>query len=312
MNYQKNKIYIFGHKNPDTDSVISSIALSNLKNNLGFITEPKILGRLNNETNYILKKYNIKEPDLLNSIGPNQKVILVDHNELIQSIYNIQENQVIEIIDHHKIGIITSSPISILIKPVGSTCTIISKLYQYFNIKIPNIICHLLLCGILSDTLILKSPTCTDLDLQEVHILQNLIELKHEDVISLGLEIFDAGSNINTFTISELIYNDFKEIKVNNKIVGISQLLLLNINSILEKKDELVLFLKNNNKINNYYLSLLLITDISNNGSYILYDCPNKKIIDSLLNCQCYQGIFINGLVSRKKQLLPQLFKLIN
>lgn len=312
MKYNNNnKIYIFGHKNPDSDSVISSIALSHLKNMLGFNTEPVLLGPLNKETEFILKKFNINYPKILEELNENDKVILVDHNELSQSYSQLNESQIIEIVDHHKLGILTSSPISITIRPVGSTCSIISKLYDYYKIDIPKSIVHLLLCGIISDTLLFKSPTCTSFDIDESKKLKNILNLNENEIKSLGLEIFKAGSNINNLSIEELIYNDFKEITLNNKKVGISQLLLLDPSILLNKKCDFINYIKESRTKNNYILFLLLITDILNDGSYIFFDTENIELINKLFNHSCIQGSFIKNLVSRKKQILPKLSTLI-
>lgn len=313
MNSNNNErtIYIFGHKNPDTDTVASCISLSYLKNELGYLTEPKILGSLNKETIYVLKKLNINIPKLLQSIDINQKVILVDHNELSQSIDKLSESQILEIIDHHKIGLHTSNPIYIITMPVGSTCTIISQLYSHYKIKIPNYICKLLLYGIMSDTLLFKSPTCTSIDIEEVNKLNSQIGITLEELKTLCMEMFEAGSDIDHLTPEELINMDFKEIGINGKVIGISQLLLLNPLSILKRKNELILSLHTNNMNNNYYLSLLIVTDILNDGSYVFYDSKNLELLDKLFKTSCKQGIFINGLVSRKKQIIPKLSTLI-
>lgn len=305
------KTYIFGHKNPDTDSVASSICLSYLKNKLGFLTEPKILGKLNNETKFILKKFNIPCPNIINNIDDNINVILVDHNELNQSLDCLNKNQIIEIIDHHKVSIDINNPINILTIPTGSTCTIISMLYRYYNILIPKNICWLLLCGIISDTLLLKSPTSTNLDSKEIKLIQDQLEINDEDVHNLGMEMFIEGSNIENYSIEELINSDFKEININNKKIGISQILTTNVNPIINNKDDYINFIDKEKIRNNYYLYLIVVTDILNEGSYLFYDNENKIILDKIFNLNCNQGIFINGLVSRKKQIIPKLSQII-
>lgn len=305
------KIYIFGHKNPDTDSVASSISLSYLKNKLGYSSEPKILGKLNNETKFILKKFNIPSPDIIESIDDNINVILVDHNELSQSLDGLNKDKIVEIIDHHKVNISLNNPINIITISTGSTCTIISMLYHYYNINIPKNICWLLLCGIISDTLLLKSPTSTDLDSKEVKFIQEKLKITNKDIYNFSMEMFNEGSNIDNYSLEDLINSDFKELEINNKKVGISQILTTNVSSIINYKKDFINYITKDKIKNKYYLYFIVITDIINEGSYIFFDNDKKVIFDKIFELNCNQGIFIKGLVSRKKQIIPKLSQII-
>ncbi len=315
-NENDNIFYIFGHKNPDTDSIASAISLSYLKNKLGFKTEPKTISKLNKETIYVLNKLNIPFPDEINEVNNNQKVILVDHNEVNQSVEGLNSNQITEIIDHHKISISFSNPIRIITMPYGSTCTIISILYQYYNIEIPLKIMKLLLYGIISDTLLFKSPTCTNIDITEYQKLQHKLNLTDEQIIEMGMDMFKEGSDIGKLPISELMNMDFKEIEINyDNNIGISQIITLNPELILKNEnyttDDIINYLIQKSTSKNYLLYILLVTDIIHEGSFIFYYSKNDKLINEIFDCESYQGMFIDKLISRKKQIVPKLSSVI-
>ena len=152
-------LLVFGHKNPDTDSICSAISLSYLKNQLGFEAKPYALGEVRKEAQFALDYFKVSAPELLTDVK-GKDVILVDHNEDDQSVDNLQDANILEIIDHHKIGMIgTTMPINFRNMPVGSTNTIIFTLYKENNIEIPKDIAGIMMCAIISDTLLFKSPT---------------------------------------------------------------------------------------------------------------------------------------------------------
>ena len=156
-------LLVFGHKNPDTDSICSSISLSYLKNQLGFDAKPYALGEVRKEAQFALDYFKVSAPELLTDVK-GKDVILVDHNEVAQTADDIAEANIVEIVDHHKVEISTEVPISIRVMPVGCTCTIVYQMYKENNVEVPYEIAGLLLSAILSDTLLFKSPTTTEMD----------------------------------------------------------------------------------------------------------------------------------------------------
>ncbi len=239
-----------------------------------------------------------------------KKVILVDHNEYSQSVQGLNEAEILEIVDHHKIGdITTNSPINFTNIPVGSTCTIIYRMYLENNIEISYKVAGLLASGIISDTLFLKSPTTTELDKRALEELNKIININLEEY---AMNMFKAGSSLEGQSIEEIFFKDFKEFNIGQNLVGIGQVFTLDIEEIFNKKEEYVKFI---NKVYNdkkHYLTLLLVTDILKEGSYLLYKCDNNSIIPFAFKSKGEQGVFIEGIVSRKKQVIPRIIEALN
>lgn len=233
-----------------------------------------------------------------------QKVILVDHNTYEQSAIGLEEADILEIIDHHNIGSIgTNMPINFRNMPVGSTNTILSILFKENNISIPKNIAGLMLSGILSDTLILSSPTTTEIDKQAVSELSKIAGVDYKEY---GLNMLKAGSSLKGKTKEEVLYTDYKTYPVGEQKIGLGQLSTTNPDEILNCKDEYVALLNEVAEGNDYYLVALFITDIINNGSYVLYSSRAEDILRKVYkNKDLTQGTFLNGVVSRKKQILP-------
>ena len=241
-------------------------------------------------------------------IGYNnkKKVILVDHNSYEQSAIGLEDANILEIIDHHNIGAIgTNMPISFRNMPVGSTNTIIYTLYKENGVKIPRHIAGLMLSGILSDTLILTSPTTTDLDKEAVSVLAKIAKVDYE---KYGYQMIKAGTSLKGKTIEEILYTDFKTYTVDNKKIGLGQILTTNIEEITEKLDEYIVTLNDVCKRTDYYFVCLFVTDILKQGSYVIYSNNAEEILKITFNLdEIYQGIFLPKLVSRKKQILPEI-----
>ena len=233
-----------------------------------------------------------------------QKVILVDHNNKEQSAIGIEEAEILEIIDHHNIGSIgTNMPINFRNMPVGSTDTIINLLYEENNIEIPPHIAGLMLSGILSDTLILTSPTTTDIDRKAVNKLSNIAGVNYKEY---GLNMLKAGSSIKGKTKEQILYTDYKKYPVDDKTIGIGQIFTTNPKEILNNTNEYVELLNNVSIGNNYYFVIFIITDIISKGSYVIYSNRAKEILEKVFKKDnMEQGSFLEGIVSRKKQVLP-------
>ena len=233
-------------------------------------------------------------------------VILVDHNQAIQSVDGIEEANISEVIDHHNLGTIgTSTPISFRAMPVGCTSTIIYQIYKEKNIDIPRDIAGLMLSAILSDTLLLKSPTTTNLD-KEVAL--SLATIANIDINEYGMSMLKAGSSIAGMSYKDILEQDFKTYKIDDDNIGIGQVMTLDIDEIKAKKDEYIKILNEMHDSYNYKVSLMFVTDVVKNGSYLFYNETSKDIISTVyLIKDLNQGIFLPDIVSRKKQMLPDL-----
>lgn len=240
-----------------------------------------------------------------------KKVILVDHNEESQSVMGLDEAEILEIVDHHKLGTIaTNNPINFRNMSVGSTNTIIYYLYKENNIDIPNNIAGIMLAGILSDTLSLTSPTTTDIDKKVVEELSKKVKINYND---FALEMFKAGTSLKGKTKEEIINGDVKSFEVDDITFAVSQVFTLNLEEILKEKEEYLKIIENIAKIKEYPLFILAITDIMKNGSYIFYNESAKEILEEAYNVPNFeQGHYIDGFVSRKKQIVPAIMEVIH
>ncbi len=264
-------------------------------------------------TNYPIVNHNNDCLGLLKIIDLNEKnpkkVILVDHNEKLQSVDGIEEASIVEIIDHHNIGSITTiAPVNFRNMSVGSTCTIVYTMYKDANIEIPKSIAGGLLSGILSDTLILKSPTATKIDIEVVEELSKIIGLDYK---VYGMELLKAGTSLEGMTKEDVLYNDFKKYNINDKTFAIGQFITMDFDTIRKDIPEYVKVLNEVAVANEYSFVGLYFTDIINNGSYILYSEENANIANIAYNLdKVPQGYFIKDCVSRKKHIIPLLMEI--
>ncbi len=297
-------LLVFGHKNPDTDSICSSISLSYLKNQLGIEAKPYALGEVRKEAQFVLDYFKFDAPEVLTNSIKGLDVVLVDHNEYAQSHDELKEANLVEIVDHHKIGGITTDvPISFRVMPVGCSCTVIYNMFKENNVEIPYNIAGLLLSAILSDTLLFKSPTTTQTDIDACEALNKIVNV---DMESYAMEMFKAGTSLDEFSIKEIVNMDFKEFEMSGKRVGIGQVFTLDIDSIFAKKDDFLAYINSTD----YDMLVLAITDIIKEGSYLIYKAEDK-VISQAFNVNAEQGVFAAGVVSRKKQLVPNLTEAI-
>ena len=238
-----------------------------------------------------------------------QKVILVDHNSLAQSVIGIEEAEIIEIIDHHNLGAIgTTVPINFRSMPVGCTCTILYNMFVERKVLIPKHIAGLMLSAILSDTLIFKSPTTTE---EDIFAASKLAKIAKVNIDEYGYLMFKAASSIKGISVHDLINQDFKTYSVGNNVIGISQVMTMDFNDIEENMDEYIAKLDELSD-GNYLCCVLFITDVYKNGSYVIYNSSAKDLITDAFDLkETYEGVYIADLVSRKKQMLPALLEVI-
>lgn len=239
-----------------------------------------------------------------------KNVILVDHNEENQSVYGLNEAHILEIIDHHKLGGLTSiEPIHFINYPVGSTCTIVYQQFNINNIEIPYDIAGLLISGILSDTLYFKSPTCTHFDITAVRELNKITNLDLEIHFS---NMYKAACSTEGLTIEELLYTDSKEFTNVNEKFRVSQFFTSDLDYINKNLDEILEKMKKESESKNYFMYLLAVTDIIKEGSSLYYYCNDDNFISRAFGCKSVQGDFIKDIVSRKKQIIPQILSELN
>lgn len=233
-----------------------------------------------------------------------KKVILVDHNELLQSADGLDEAEIIEIIDHHNLGNITTKfPVNFRNMAVGSTCTIVYTLFKEKNINIPKDIAGAMLSGILSDTLILRSPTATRIDFDAV---KSLALIAGVDFEKFGLQMFKAGTSLEGMSKEDVLYNDFKLYTVKDKTFAIGQFFTMNFIDIQKDIDEYVDVLNKVSVANNYSLVALYVTDIIKNGSYIIFNDKGRDYLSLAYDFDnISQGYFVEGCVSRKRHVVP-------
>ncbi|SFG28330.1 manganese-dependent inorganic pyrophosphatase [Halobacillus alkaliphilus] len=301
-----NKTLIFGHKNPDTDTISSAIAYAALKNSLGFNTEPVRLGEIGGETQYALDYFDVKAPRLVEKVSDEvEQVILVDHNERQQSVEDLAEVKILEVIDHHRIANFeTEGPLYYRAEPVGCTATILNKLYKENNKEISKPMAGLMLSAIISDSLLFKSPTCTEEDRQAAEELAVIAGVNAEEY---GLEMLKAGADISGLSAEEVISLDAKEFSMGDKNVEIAQVNTVDTDDVLARKAELEQSMEKAVADKGSDLFLLVVTDILTNNSTVVA-VGNKEAVAQAFNVTLdgNQAV-LEGVVSRKKQIVPPL-----
>ncbi|MEH7885979.1 manganese-dependent inorganic pyrophosphatase [Bacillus sp. JJ1609] len=301
------KILVFGHKNPDTDTICSAIAYANLKQKLGVDAEAVRLGQVNGETQYALDYFKAEAPRLAGQVSEEvNSVILVDHNERQQSADGIEKVKIVEVIDHHRVANFeTSDPLYFRVEPVGCTATILNKMYKENNVEIDKNIAGLMLSAIVSDSLLFKSPTCTE---QDVEAARELAEIAGVDADQYGLDMLKAGADLSSKTIDELITLDAKEFQMGSSKVEIAQVNTVDVNEVLARQAELEDALNKKISENNLDLFVLVITDILTNDSAALALGKEAAAVEEAFNVTLNNNTAtLKGVVSRKKQVVPVL-----
>ena len=299
-------LYTCGHIIPDSDSVCSAISLAYLLNKIGRAATPARQGELNPETKFILDKFGFEAPIIKTSFAGDE-LFITDYSDLAQAPQDMDKTTVVGIVDHHKLGdITTSTPLECWIRPVGCTNTIVKEMYDYHKVEIPKNIASIMLCAILSDTVIFKSPTCTALDIQVVKELSKICGI--EDFGALGMEMFKVKSEVEGTPIRELVMRDYKNFDMHGFKVGVGQLEVVD-GSVFDKiKDELKEDIKKVKDEQNLHTVALLLTDIMKEGSEILVSSDDTSIFEKAFNCKLEDGkVWLDGCLSRKKQIIPFL-----
>ncbi len=302
------KVLIFGHKNPDTDSICSSLVKEILDKKNGCNCSKAVrLGKVNKETQYVLDYLKIEAPELIEKVEEGTKVKLVDHNEFNQSVEGIEKAKILSVTDHHRIAnFATSEPLYYMAKPYGCTSTILFEEFKKAGLKIDKTEAVLMLSAIISDTLLLKSPTTTDCDKKALEELAKIAEI---DVNTYGLEMLKAGTDLNEFSAEELINLDAKNLEKDGKKFVIAQVNTVDINDALKRQNELESAINKEIEKNDLDLFVLAITDILNSNSEIIaLGSKAKETISKAFGKELNDNrAFLEGVVSRKKQILPNI-----
>ena len=299
-------LYTCGHKIPDSDSIVSAIAMAYLQNKLGKDTKAVRQGDINPETKYILDKFNLEAPELKTSFA-GCNLFMTDYNNYTEGPDDLKEANIIGIVDHHKLGgLITSGPLDVWIRAVGCTNTIIKEMFDYYDVEIPKDIAGAMMCAILSDTVIFKSPTCTKIDTKICKELAAICEIK--DYKAIGMEKFKVKSQVDGVPLRELVKRDFKNFDMHGNKVGIGQLEVVNLSIFDKIKDDLITDIEALRVEEDCDTVLLLLTDIMEVGSQILVATKSKDIVEKAWNIKIENNQFwLKGCLSRKKQIVPFL-----
>ncbi len=299
-------IYTCGHTTPDSDSICSAISLSYLLNKIGQEAIPARQGPVSPETQFILDKFGFEAP-LLKTEFAGCELFITDYSDRGQAPKDLDEATVVGIVDHHKLGdITTSAPLECWIRPVGCTNTIVKEMYDYHGVEIPANIAGVMLCAILSDTVIFKSPTCTDIDIKIVRELAEIAGV--EDFAALGMEMFTVKSAVAGVPVRELILRDYKPFDMHGNDVGIGQLEVIDLSLFDNIKAELQADLDALREENNLHTACLILTDIIKEGSEVLVSSKDTSIFEKAFDIKLEDGkVWLDGCLSRKKQIIPFL-----
>ena len=301
------EIYIFGHKNPDTDTILSALILEAIEKTMGiYKTKAYRLGEVNKETQYALDYFGVKAPELLEEVEEGRQVMLIDHNEFGQSVKGIEKAKIIRVVDHHKIANFeTKEPLFYMAMPVGCTATILRDMCKVSGIKLDRITAGLMLSAIISDTLLLKSPTTTEKDKKALAELAKIADI---DVNIYGLEMLKAGTNLDKYTEDELIRLDAKKIEKEDIKYVIAQVNTVSIPDILKRKEKIEQEINKEILAKGLSLFVFVITDIINSNSEAIVLGDRTDVIAKSYEIKDNIAV-MPGVVSRKKQVLPLVEK---
>ncbi|KOY79189.1 manganese-dependent inorganic pyrophosphatase [Apilactobacillus kunkeei] len=301
------KELVFGHQSPDTDAICAAIEYAYLQNKLGYDVEAVALGTPNEETKFVLDYFGQEAPRVITEASSEvDSVMLVDHNEPQQSVSDIDKLTVTHVVDHHRIADFnTEKPVFYRAEPVGCVSTVLFEMFNEKNIEIPEKLAGLMLSAIISDTLLLKSPTTTDVDKKAVAELAKIAKVDAEEY---GIKMLKAGTNVDARSDKDLIDGDAKSFTMGGKAVRIDQINTVDLNDVLKRKEDLLKAMEEEAKAEGYDLFLVIATNVlDSNSEAIIYGEP-KDAVEKAFNQKVSEDtIALPGVVSRKKQVVPQL-----
>lgn len=304
------KTFVAGHKSPDTDSICSAISYANLLTQMGTPATPVCAGDANKETKYVLQHFGFEHPQIVTNweaFAPNGgDLYLTDHNESKQIIDGYKSMNMCGVIDHHRIGDFeTDGPVFIRMEPVGCTNTILTKLYIENNQEIPKNIAGLMLSAIISDTVLFRSPTCTETDKKMAH---KLADIAGVDIESYGLDMLKAGADISDLTNDEIVRTDMKEFSEAGQTISIGQISVMDTTDVLAKQAELVDALEALRTANGYAASYIMVTNILDESTTLIYSGDVESVVVNAFGKDVKDNaVFLPNTMSRKKQIVPPI-----
>lgn len=310
INMSDVKTFVAGHKSPDTDSICSAISYANLLTQMGTPATPVCAGDANKETKYVLQHFGFEHPQIVTNweaFAPNGgDLYLTDHNESKQIIDGYKSMNMCGVIDHHRIGDFeTDGPVFIRMEPVGCTNTILTKLYIENNQEIPKNIAGLMLSAIISDTVLFRSPTCTETDKEMAH---KLAAIAGVDIESYGLDMLKAGADISDLTNDEIVRTDMKEFSEAGQTISIGQISVMDTTDVLAKQAELVAALEALRTANGYAASYIMVTNILDESTTLIYSGDVESIVVNAFGKNVKDNaVFLPNTMSRKKQIVPPI-----
>jgi manganese-dependent inorganic pyrophosphatase len=303
-------VKVVGHSSPDTDSVASAIAYAHYLKATGTDAVPcaqAAAADLSPETKLVLDKFGLVAPEKLTDAA-GQKLALVDFSDIAQAPANLDKAEVVGIVDHHKIGdVTTNSPIFFYAQPVGCTCTVLQEMYTNNKVALPKNIAGAMLCAILSDTVNFKSPTCTEADKKAVAALKGVAGVTDTD--SLFMDMLKAKSAVAGVPIKDLVFRDYKDFDMKGKKVGVGQLELATLDQVAAIRADLIKGLEAV-KAEGRHSVLFMLTDVVKEGTELIVLSDEPSIIEQAFGKKLAGGsMWIDGMMSRKKQTIPPLQK---
>ncbi|MCF6290620.1 MAG: manganese-dependent inorganic pyrophosphatase [Desulfobacterales bacterium] len=303
-------VSVVGHSNPDTDSVAAAIAFANYLKATGTDAVACMqisADNLNPESKVVLEKFGLAAPEEITDAA-GKDIALVDFSDIGQAPANIGDANVVAIVDHHKIGdITTNSPIFFYAQPVGCTCTVLLEMYKTNNIDLPKDIAGAMLCAILSDTVNFKSPTCTDADKAAVAELLTITGITDQD--ALFMEMLKAKSSVDGIPAKDLIFRDYKDFDMNGNKVGIGQIELATLDQVADIRNALYAAVEEV-KADGRHTVLFMLTDVVKEGTDLMVVSDDPGLIEKTFGGKIEgQTMWVDGMMSRKKQAVPPLQK---
>lgn len=301
-------IYVTGHSNPDTDSVTAAIGLATLLNAQGQDAKACMqtsLDKLNPESTVVLERFGLTAPEEMNDVA-GKTVALVDFSDIGQAPAGLTEAEVVAIVDHHKIGdVTTNQPILFRAEPVGCTGTVLNKMYKDAGVAIPKDVAGGMLSAILSDTVNFKSPTCTDDDKAAVAELKAVAGV--DDTDSLFMDMLKAKSSVDGVPAKDLLFRDYKDFDMKGNKVGVGQLELATLDQVADIRDDLIAAMKEV-KADGRHSVLLMLTDVVKEGTDLVVISDDEALIAGAFDGKL-DGVsmWVDGMMSRKKQTVPNL-----
>ncbi len=299
-------VLIFGHKNPDTDSITSAIVMENFEKKLGHENVKAVrTGNVNKETQFVLNYLGMEAPDLIEDVEDGQEVILVDHNEATQCVNNIANSKILKVVDHHTMNFVAPYQLYYRTEPVGCTQTVLFKMYKENDIEIDKNIAILMLSAIASDTLVLKSPTTTDDDRKAVKELEKISGLNIND---FGVDMLKAGTDISEYTPEQVINIDSKLFEQSNKKFRIAQVNTADLDSIFKNQAYFEQAINEDIQKENLDFYVFAATDIINSNSKIISLGNDAGVVEKAFGVPVdNHTAMLENVVSRKKQILPPI-----